>query len=32
MDQLGSLESSSPDRTAAWAGGLLIVNYVQFEL
>lgn len=30
--QLGSLEISSPDHTAALAGGLLIVNYVQFEV
>lgn len=30
--QLGSLEISSPDHTAASAGGLLIVHYVQFEV
>lgn len=30
--QLGSLEISFPDHTAASAGGLLIVNYAQFEV
>lgn len=29
---MGSLEISSPDHTAASAGGLLIVHYVQFEV